>query len=171
MVLVHSTCTLLCLPSLTNTGSPLERVALLFPVCEGGDVEPQPLLVSPALHSAVAGFGFCCVRTPKLASLLQVENKTPPARDERGRLLPGGTANPRGRPALPDFFKDAAPLALQHLVNVATGVEFVEPELRLKAATLVVERFYGKAPETVTLEGELAISRIVRTIVDPKSDG
>lgn len=119
----------------------------------------------------VAGFGFCCVLMPKLASLLQVENKNPPARDERGRLLPGGTANPRGRPALPDFFKDAAPLALQHLVNVATGVEFVEPELRLKAATLVVERFYGKAPETVTLEGELAISRIVRTIVDPKSDG
>jgi len=98
-----------------------------------------------------------------------------PLRDAHGRLLPGQSANPTGRnggrPALPDWFKDAAPEALRHLVNVATGVESVEPELRLKAATLVVERFYGKSPETVTLEGELAISRIVRTIVDPKSDG
>ena len=101
----------------------------------------------------------------------QVENTTAPKRDAHGRLLPGQSGNPRGRPALPDWFKDAAPAALQHLVNVATGVEDVEPELRLKAATLVVERFYGKSPETVTLEGELAISRIVRTIVDPKSDG
>ena len=100
-----------------------------------------------------------------------MENTTAPKRDAHGRLLPGQSGNPRGRPALPDWFKDAAPDALRHLVNVATGIEEVEPELRLKAATLVVERFYGKAPETVTLEGELAISRIVRTIVDPKDNG
>ena len=39
------------------------------------------------------------------------------------------------------------------------------------ASIEMANRIYGKAPETVTLEGELAISRIVRTIVDPKSDG
>jgi len=98
-----------------------------------------------------------------------------PLRDERGRLLPGQSANPTGRnggrPALPDWFRDAGPLALKHLADVATGVEPAEPELRFKAASIVVDRIYGKAPETVTLEGELAISRIVRTIVDPKSDG
>ena len=39
------------------------------------------------------------------------------------------------------------------------------------ASIEMANRIYGKAPETVTLDGELAISRIVRTIVDPKSDG
>lgn len=95
-----------------------------------------------------------------------------PLRDANGRLLPGQSANPTGRnggrPALPDWFRSAAPEALRYLLNVATGVVDVEPELRFKAASLVVDRIYGKAPETVTLEGELAISRIVRTIVDPK---
>lgn len=100
-----------------------------------------------------------------------MENKTLPARDERGRLLPGGTANTRGRPVLPDWFRSAAPEALRYLLNVATGEEPAETKDRIKAAALVVDRIYGKAPETVTLEGELAISRIVRTIVDPKSDG
>ena len=98
-----------------------------------------------------------------------------PLRDAHGRLLPGQSANPTGvnggRPKLPDWFKAKGEEALRHLLDVATGVEPVEPELRFKAASLVVDRIYGKAPETVTLEGELAISRIVRTIVDPKTDG
>jgi hypothetical protein len=103
-----------------------------------------------------------------------IVESSPPARDANGRLLPGGKLNPKGlggRPALPDWFRDAGPLALKHLADVATGVEPAEPELRFKAATIVVDRIYGKAPETVTLEGELAISRIVRTIVDPKDNG
>lgn len=47
----------------------------------------------------------------------------------------------------------------------------VDPETRLAQVNKILDRVLGKAPETVTLEGELAISRIVRTIVDPKSDG
>ena len=101
--------------------------------------------------------------------------KPKPTRDANGRLLPGQSANPNGagpgRPKLPDWFKSAAPEALRYLLNVATGEEPAETKDRIKAASLVVDRIYGKAPETVTLEGELAISRIVRTIVDPKSDG
>ena len=114
-----------------------------------------------------------CVLTPKLARYRHVENKPTPNRDANGRLLPGSTANPAGggRPKLPDWFRAKGEEALKHLLDVATGVVDVEPELRFKAAALVVDRIYGKAPETVTLEGELAISRIVRTIVDPKSDG
>lgn len=102
-----------------------------------------------------------------------MENKPPPARDANGRLLPGSTANAAGggRPRLPDWFRAKGEDALRHLLDVATGVEPVEPELRFKAAALVVDRIYGKAPETVTLDGELAISRIVRTIVDPKENG
>ena len=98
-----------------------------------------------------------------------------PLRDANGRLLPGQSANPTGRnggrPARPDWFRSAAPEALRYLLNVATGEEPAETKDRIKAAALVVDRIYGKAPETVTLDGELAISRIVRTIVDPKSDG
>ena len=98
---------------------------------------------------------------------------SPPSRDANGRLLPGVKLNPKGlggRPALPEWFKDKAPEALKYLLDVATGEVPVEPELRFKAASIVVDRIYGKAPETVTLEGELAISRIVRTIVDPKQE-
>jgi hypothetical protein len=47
----------------------------------------------------------------------------------------------------------------------------IDPETRLGQANKILDRVLGKAPETVTLEGELAISRIVRTIVDPKDNG
>lgn len=102
-----------------------------------------------------------------------MDNKPAPQRDERGRLLPGSTANPGGggRPKLPDWFKSKAPEALQHLLNVATGVEPAEPELRLKAAMSVVDRFYGKAPETVTVEGQTPLMDILVAMAKPvKSD-
>ena len=137
----------------------------------------QALRLNPAIcNSAGCGVWFlwwCCVLKTDLARYRQVDIKLTPNRDANGRLLPGSTANPAGggRPKLPDWFKSKGEEALRHLLDVATGVEPVEPELRFKAASIVVDRIYGKAPETVTLEGELAISRIVRTIVDPKSDG
>lgn len=94
-----------------------------------------------------------------------------PLRDANGRLLPGQSANPTGRnggrPAYPAWFKDKGEDALRYLLDVATGVVDVGPELRFKAATIVVDRIYGKAPETVSVDGEFAVSRIIRTIVDP----
>ena len=71
-----------------------------------------------------------------------------PLRDANGRLLPGQSANPTGRnggrPAYPDWFKDKGEDALRYLLDVATGVVDVEPELRFKAASIVVDRIYGK---------------------------
>lgn len=115
-----------------------------------------------------------------------------PLRDAHGRLLPGQSANPNGagpgRPKLPEWFKSRGPDALRVLLAQATG-ELVtcddgsilpavvqvaadsSPKERAQAADLIANRIYGKSPETVTLEGELAISRIVRTIVDPKDNG
>ena len=97
-----------------------------------------------------------------------VESK--PARDEKGRLLPGQTANPNGiggRPRLPDWFKSRGPDALRVLLAQATGeivadengkvlpaVQQVATESTAKeraaAAELVANRLYGKAPDVIT---------------------
>lgn len=109
---------------------------------------------------------------------------------KRSGLVPFAKGNPGGpgRPKLPDWFRDLGPDALRVLAAQATGIAFPRddgtvlpavsqvasdstPKERASAAAVIADRIYGKAPETVTLEGELAISRIVRTIVDPKSDG
>lgn len=88
---------------------------------------------------------------------------------------------------LPAFFKERGPAALRILVAQATGEALADENGVVSAAVAEVaassstkergaasiemaNRIYGKAPETVTLEGELAISRIVRTIVDPKQE-
>lgn len=100
-----------------------------------------------------------------VAILLQVDNK--PARDEKGRLLPGSSANPTGRPKLPDWFKSRGPDALRVLLAQATGeivadengkvlpaVQQVATESTAKeraaAAELVANRLYGKAPDVIT---------------------
>ena len=89
-------------------------------------------------------------------------------RGERGYFLPGHNGNTGGgRPKLPDWFKSRAPDALLYLLDVATGVEPVEPELRLKAAALVVDRVYGKAPETLQVEGASAVMDLLVAMAKP----
>lgn len=77
----------------------------------------------------------------------------PEERDNKGKFLPGNKAAVAGgRPALPDWFKSAAPDALRYLLNVALDDVTdkdgnhvpTEPKLRLQAAERVVERVYGK---------------------------
>lgn len=110
-------------------------------------------------------------------------------RDANGRFAPGtAPGKSPGRPMLPAWFKSRGPSALRILVAQATGEAMPDDDGVVSAAVVQVaadsstkergaasiemaNRIYGKAPETMTLEGELAISRIVRTIVDPKSDG
>lgn len=87
-------------------------------------------------------------------------------RDRGGKFLPGNPSN-GGRPALPDWFKSRAPDALLYLVDVATGKEPVEPELRLKAAALVVDRVYGKAPETLQVDGGSAVMDLLVAMAKP----
>ncbi len=72
-----------------------------------------------------------------------------PARDKRGRLLPGGTANPGGRASLPDAFKEKGPEALEKLV------EFMEDQdhrIALRATEVVTERIYGKPAQPLEHE-------------------
>lgn len=77
----------------------------------------------------------------------------PSERDNKGKFLEGNkVAANGGRPALPDWFKSAAPDALRYLLNVALDDVTdkdgnhvpTEPKLRLQAAERVVERVYGK---------------------------
>lgn len=77
-----------------------------------------------------------------------------PQRDEKGRLLPGNTANGGGWPKLPEWLKERGPEALKYIADVALGVEEAEPDLRLKAAAIIVDRYYGKAREQVVVSGD-----------------
>lgn len=63
-----------------------------------------------------------------------------------GRFLPGNSGG--GRPKLPDWFKSRGPDALKKLLAYALDDEDVEPELRFKAVSSIVDRVYGKATET-----------------------
>lgn len=72
-----------------------------------------------------------------------------PARDAHGRLLPGGTANPGGRTALPDAFKEKGPEALEKLVEF---MAHADPRIALRATEVVTERIYGKAAQPLEHE-------------------
>ena len=86
--------------------------------------------------------------------IVPVEPET--KRNADGTFGPGTKAGP-GRPALPSWFKDRAPEALKHLLDVAVGEAPADPKTRLRAAEIVVERFYGKAQESVELTGSLGV--------------
>jgi hypothetical protein len=88
-----------------------------------------------------------------------------------GKFLPGNSAgngvNGGGRPKLPDWFKDRAPQALRYLLLVAVGEEPAEAKDRIKAAQTVVDRVYGKAPETLTLEGGSPVLDLLVNMAKP----
>jgi hypothetical protein len=111
------------------------------------------------------------------ANVLQVDNK--PARDAQGRLLPGNSANPMGRPKLPDWFKSRGPDALRVLVAQATGevipsddgtvlpaVQQVasesSPKERTAAAAIIADRIYGKAPDVISGDPDNPIAAAIR---------
>jgi len=102
-----------------------------------------------------------------------------PARDARGRLLPGNTANPGGRPTLPSWFTDLGPDALRFQWNaMVTGkmpvvdepadgevarlpqdddeVErtMVATSVRAEIADRLTSRIYGRALQAVELTSE-----------------
>jgi hypothetical protein len=81
-------------------------------------------------------------------------NKPPeaPKRDEKGRLLPGSTANPSGRPKrLRDFqdklyaeFYDEAFSVMRELLRDPDG------KVRATALKELWDRMFGKSPQAVT---------------------
>lgn len=73
-----------------------------------------------------------------------------PARDAKGRILPGSTGNPGGRPALPDAFKENGPEALTKLVAF---MEDDDSRIALRATEIVVERIYGKPAQPLEHDG------------------
>lgn len=91
-----------------------------------------------------------------------------PARDEKGRLLPGSTANPYGRPLITDEEK-ARKKATQELIEeykekLAEALPLISPVLiqkaqegSVKAIKELHDRVMGKAIQSVDLTGNLII--------------
>jgi hypothetical protein len=77
-----------------------------------------------------------------------------PKRDEKGRLLPGSTANPSGRPkkikefvdALHARFYDQAFIVMQELLASD------DDKVRVAALKELWDRMFGKAPQAITGE-------------------
>jgi hypothetical protein len=77
-------------------------------------------------------------------------SKSGALRGPNGHFLKGTAAGP-GRPSLPDWFKARGPEALQVLVDVMTGEREDMRVSPAQAAQIVVERVYGKSPQSVDL--------------------
>jgi len=91
-------------------------------------------------------------------------------RDEKGRALPGQSLNPRGKPAYPDWLKEAGPQALRYIVDVAVGNEQgIEPRYRLRAAEVVVERVWGKPDANINVETSTSTAlEVLMALAKPK---
>lgn len=87
-----------------------------------------------------------------------------PKRDALGRLLPGHTANPLGRPALPaDLRQKHAKRSLERIVEL---MESKDETIALKAAQWIAERVYGKAaPVLEDGEGGREIEPVVAVLL------
>lgn len=85
----------------------------------------------------------------------QNKGRTGPARDAKGRLLPGQSGNPGGRPKVLEEVRELAQLhtveALDVLVELMRDGE--TGAVRLAAAEKVLERGWGKAAQAVHVAG------------------
>lgn len=85
-----------------------------------------------------------------------------------GTILPGQTLNPAGRAKLPEAFKEKGPEALARIVELmADG----DPKTAIKAATWIAERIYGKAAQSIELEGESTNALIAALLTARAKDG
>ena len=73
-----------------------------------------------------------------------------PARDDKGRILPGSTGNPGGRPSLPVEFKEHGLDALEKLIEF---MDDKDHRIALRATEVVVERIYGKPAQPLEHDG------------------
>ena len=74
----------------------------------------------------------------------------PPARDALGRILPGHSLNPQGRPTLPAevraVLQAGSQRAAEKLVEL---VESEDPRVAAAAATAVLDRLYGRPAQAI----------------------
>ena len=56
---------------------------------------------------------------------------------------------------------------MRYICDVATGEEFAEPQHRLRAAEYIADRVYGKAPETMQVEGASAVMDLLVAMAKP----
>ena len=81
---------------------------------------------------------------------------------------PGQSGNPGGRPKLPEAFREKGPEALARIVELmADG----DPKVAVKAATWIAERIYGKAAQSIEIEGESTNALIAALLTTRKIDG
>jgi len=86
-----------------------------------------------------------------------LENKRSdaPQRDASGRLLPGHTANPGGRPKvqreLQAILEECGPKAAE---KVKALIDSPDEKVALAAARDVLDRILGRAPQAIEVGGE-----------------
>ncbi len=80
---------------------------------------------------------------------------------------PGQSGNPGGRAKLPEAFREKGPEALARIVELmADG----DPKTAIKAATWIAERIYGKAAQSIEIEGESTNALIAALMSARKTD-
>jgi hypothetical protein len=94
--------------------------------------------------------------------------RTSPTRDEHGRLRKGSTANPGGRPKLPDDVKAAYlemhPRALERLSQL---IDSKNEKVALRACELIVERVEGKVSQPIAHSGSVTFN-VIDPFAEPK---
>lgn len=76
-------------------------------------------------------------------------------RDKNGRFVKGVSGNPSGRPSMPTDVKQRLISLLPKAIDTIQSMiedERVKPEVRIKAAEMIVERNLGKAVTPVLTE-------------------
>ena len=76
-------------------------------------------------------------------------------RDAKGRFVKGKTGNPKGRPPMPYSARNTLvsmlPKALETIQEILESPD-TKPDIRMKAAELVIERNLGKAVTPIITE-------------------
>lgn len=82
-------------------------------------------------------------------------------RGEGGRFAPGARANPGGRPKIPEDqktrFKKLTPQAIEVLEKCLSSED---PKIQLEAAKQILDRAYGKPPQSTELKVDLDSSAL-----------
>lgn len=85
---------------------------------------------------------------------------------------PGESGNKRGRPTRAAINEKFGPYEKQSIETLVALLSGEDDKLRYKAATYIIDRLYGRAPQAVTVEGDAAaaLPRIVEALLPKPSD-